>query len=94
MAPRAKSSPRRFILEGASLLAPGGTMIVACLDLTYDDGRRPFAEVCAAIEERGFTTVIERAGQPEISRRVSEHLRDRGIPATAQLCYVIVEHDV
>ena len=60
----------RFILEGASLLAPGGTMIVACLDLTYDDGRRPFAECARQSKNAVSQRLSSGRGSPK-SRDVS-----------------------
>jgi methylase of polypeptide subunit release factors len=36
--------PRRFIDAAADLVAPGGRAFIACLDIAFDDGRRPLTE--------------------------------------------------
>jgi SAM-dependent methyltransferase len=36
--------PRRFIDAAAELLAPGGRAFVACIDIAFDDGRRPLRD--------------------------------------------------
>ena len=46
--------PRRFLDAAADLLAPGGRAFVACMDITFDDGRRPLAEHLPTLARRGF----------------------------------------
>ncbi len=51
--------PRRFIAEGAELLAKGGVMVVLCADLEFTDGSRPLADVLSNLSDRGFSARIE-----------------------------------
>jgi methylase of polypeptide subunit release factors len=52
--------PLRFIHDAAELLAPGGRAFVACLDVEFDDGRRPLTERLPAISASGLdvTTTV------------------------------------
>lgn len=50
--------PRRFVDAAATLLAPGGRAYVACLDIRFDDGRRPVAEHAPVVAERGYEVAI------------------------------------
>ncbi len=73
--------PTRFIVEGAILLAPGGTAITRCLDISFDDGRRPLADLCVALRAQGFSARIEpnadvrraRHGRSAARRRPARH---------------------
>jgi SAM-dependent methyltransferase len=46
--------PLQFVDQAAQLLAPGGRAFVACLDVTFGDGRRPVAEHLPAVAASGF----------------------------------------
>ena len=51
--------PRRFISEGAELLAPDGILVALCAELAFGDGTNPLGELLNEFERRGFTTLIE-----------------------------------
>lgn len=57
--------PRRFILEGSALIAPGGMGIFNCVDARYSGGRQPLVELIQELERDGCGVEIEevRAGQ-------------------------------
>jgi methylase of polypeptide subunit release factors len=46
--------PTRFLREGSSLLAPGGTLIVLAVDAALPDGSRPLREACRALQQEGY----------------------------------------
>lgn len=50
--------PRRFIDAAIDLLAPGGRAFIACLDLAFDDGRRPLRDHLPSIEQRDVTARV------------------------------------
>ena len=54
--------PRRFLDAAADLLAPDGRAFVACMDITFDDGRRPLTEHLSALAGRGFE--VEAVASP------------------------------
>jgi methylase of polypeptide subunit release factors len=56
--------PRRFILEGTELLAPGGVFIALCAELTFLDGSNPLRDLLENFERRGFATFIEPTPSP------------------------------
>jgi SAM-dependent methyltransferase len=56
--------PRRFILEGTELLAPGGIFIALCAELSYTDGSNPLRELLDDLEQNGFATFIEPTPAP------------------------------
>lgn len=60
--------PRRFIDAAVELLAPGGRAFIACLDIAFDDGRRPLldhlrgmsvSEVEVTITETGLNQAFD-----------------------------------
>jgi len=60
--------PKRFIDAAAELLAPDGRAFIACLDLEFDDGRRPLRDhlpsviardVAATVTETKLNTAID-----------------------------------
>jgi methylase of polypeptide subunit release factors len=83
--------PARFIREGAKLLAQGGTAVTRCFDITFDDGRRPLADVCSTLQAQGFAAFIEPVRAEDESAAVTEGLRARGLAMTAVISNVIVE---
>jgi len=46
--------PRRFIVEGAALLAPGGVMVMLALDMTWADGARPLHSLARGLMRLGL----------------------------------------
>ena len=56
--------PRRFILEGTELLAPSGTFIALCAELSFTDGSNPLRELLDDLEHNGFATFIEPTPAP------------------------------
>lgn len=51
--------PRRFILEGTELLAPGGIFIALCAELSFTDNSNPLRELLADLDSDGFVTQID-----------------------------------
>jgi methylase of polypeptide subunit release factors len=89
--PTGQELPARFILEGSALLAPGGLGVTQCLDLTYDDGRRPLADLCGALRTEGLSAELRPVGPPEIGTTLTDRLGQAGFAGVAQLVDVIVE---
>lgn len=58
--------PRRFIAAAAELLAPRGRAFVACLDIRFDDGRRPLHDHLRRISAAGFEVMINETSLNEI----------------------------
>jgi len=56
--------PRRFIVEGTELLAPGGTFIALCAELSFTDDSNPLRELLDDLEQNGFATFIEPTPAP------------------------------
>lgn len=54
--------PRRFMVEGAMLLAPDGVMVIAALDITWDTGERPLRSLARGLGLLGFDVHIEPTG--------------------------------
>jgi len=50
--------PRRFLLEGATLLRAGGVAITLALDVELSDGRRPIRDTVEELGARGFATAV------------------------------------
>ena len=51
--------PRRFITEGARLLASGGVLAVLCARLVFTDGRDPLGELLDELTDEGFACRME-----------------------------------
>jgi hypothetical protein len=51
--------PRRFIMEGAALLAPGGLMVMLALDVTWQDGGRPLRSLARGLLRLGFEVHLQ-----------------------------------
>jgi methylase of polypeptide subunit release factors len=58
--------PRKFIMEGAELLAPGGVMVILALDATWDTGEQPLRSLARGLLRLGFEAYVETTG-------ISEH---------------------
>jgi hypothetical protein len=82
--------PTRFIVEGADLLAPAGFALTRCLDIAFDDGRRPLVDLCTALQAQGFSVSIEPVGGIE-SATFTEEIRAGGVAGDAVLSDVLVE---
>jgi SAM-dependent methyltransferase len=50
--------PRRFLDEGAELLAPGGQAFIACMDIEFEDGARPVQEHVPVLASRGYEVEV------------------------------------
>jgi methylase of polypeptide subunit release factors len=50
--------PRRFALEAAALLAPGGVAVVLAVDVHYRDGRRPLAALVRGLRRLRFEVAV------------------------------------
>jgi methylase of polypeptide subunit release factors len=51
--------PLRFIDEACRLLAPGGRAFIACLDVAFDDGRRPLVDDLPAVTTGDVEVEVE-----------------------------------
>jgi hypothetical protein len=69
--------PRRFALEAAELLAPGGLAIQLCLDARRTDGVPTLDDVRSELEERGFTTEVVATRATERFPDFEKQLVDR-----------------
>jgi len=58
--------PRRFLDGVAALLAPRGRAFVACLDMSFDDGRRPLVEHLTRLRTRGYETSVVESPMNEV----------------------------
>ena len=58
--------PRRFIDAAAELLAPGGRAFIACLDIAFDDGRRPLLDHLRLVSAPGVEVMINETTLNEI----------------------------
>lgn len=50
--------PRRFVVESAALLAPGGTAIVLGLDVTWSDDTRPLRALARGLRRLGYEVAV------------------------------------
>jgi methylase of polypeptide subunit release factors len=50
--------PRRFVMEAAGLLAPGGVAVVLGIDVTWVDGSRPLVALARGLRRLGHEAVI------------------------------------
>jgi methylase of polypeptide subunit release factors len=57
--------PRRFVMEAASLLAPGGVSISLLIDSTWRDGQQPLARLARGLQRLRFATEIVPTGAEE-----------------------------
>lgn len=51
--------PRRFILEGSALIAPGGIGLFNCVDARYSGGREPLVKLTRELQLDGYRVGIE-----------------------------------
>ena len=51
--------PRRFIVEAADLLAPGGVAVVLGIDVTWDDGSRPLPALVRGLRRMGYEVAVQ-----------------------------------
>ena len=58
--------PRRFLVEAAGLLAPGGVAVVLGLDVTWRDGSRPCWPWSRGLVRLGFEVAVESTEQDQI----------------------------
>jgi methylase of polypeptide subunit release factors len=54
--------PRRFIVEGAALLAPQGVMVMLALDAKWENGERPLRSLARGLVRLGFDARMEVTG--------------------------------
>jgi release factor glutamine methyltransferase len=82
--------PRRFLMEGAALLAPGGVAVVCCLELAHEDGRRPLAGAVRALEALGFQVEVEPTAVNDRSGFVERHrARQPGLTSLRHVAVVV-----
>jgi len=51
--------PRRFMVEAAELLAPGGVAVVLGIDTTWSDGSRPLPAMIRGLRRMGFDVAVQ-----------------------------------
>ncbi len=51
--------PRRFLVEAADLLAPGGVAVVLGIDVTWDDGSRPLPALVRGLRRMGYEVAVQ-----------------------------------
>jgi methylase of polypeptide subunit release factors len=66
--------PRRFIVEGANLLAPDGVMLMMALDATWDSGERPLRSLARGLVRLGFEVHMEPTGISEFWKGTEDRL--------------------
>ena len=81
--------PRRFILEGAQLLAPGGVLLVMCLDLVHTNCPDQLAAVRAQLEDDGFATAVRVTPANQLWPQLTDAAAAN--PAIERCQHVIVE---
>ncbi len=89
-------APRRFIVEGASLLAPGGVAITQCLDVRF--GRngpagdpQPLVTLAGELQDKGFTVVIHSPGHSDEPIDLTRHFYRETRASEITLVNVVVE---
>jgi SAM-dependent methyltransferase len=50
--------PRRFVVEAASLLAPGGVAVILAIDVTWRDGTQPLPALARGLRRLGLEVAI------------------------------------
>jgi hypothetical protein len=50
--------PRRFVVEAAGLLAPGGVAVVLGIDVTWSDGSRPLVALARGLRRLGHEVAV------------------------------------
>jgi methylase of polypeptide subunit release factors len=55
--------PRRFMVEAAELLAPGGVAVVLGIDATWDDGSRPLPALVRGLRRLGYEVAVQPTEQ-------------------------------
>jgi SAM-dependent methyltransferase len=69
--------PRRFIMEGASLLAPGGVMVMLSLDSRWANGERPLHAIARGLKRLGFKVSLAPTELTGLWFQMQESLRSR-----------------
>jgi len=64
--PTGSELPRRFLDGAAELLVPGGRAFVACLDIRFDDGRRPLVDHLPLLAALGFEITVTGSPMNEV----------------------------
>jgi hypothetical protein len=78
--------PRRFVVEAAQLLAPGGASAILALDATWRDESRPLASLAGGLRRLGYEVAIVPA-PPDVWGDLEQNLLGR-FSAMAAACLV------
>jgi hypothetical protein len=79
--------PRRFIMEGAALLAPDGVMVMLTLDVIWADGARPLHALARGLMRLGLEVSLVRTDLSELWDTLERDLCDR-FPAIKSVVHV------
>ena len=79
--------PRRFIVEGAALLAPGGVMVMLALDATWADGARPLRSLARGLMRLGLEVSLAPTGLSDLWDTLERDMCER-IPKLSSVSHV------
>jgi len=81
--------PRRFVVEGAGLLAPGGVAVMLAADVSFSDGAAPLRRLCADLAATGhFADLLPTPyGRPVAGTEAPVLVR---LPGVVGACHVAV----
>jgi len=82
--------PRRFLLEGAPLLRPGGVAITLALDVELVGDRRPLLGVCEQLRADGFVVAVLPTPFNRDRPRLPELMAERQPSVTAAVHVAVV----
>ena len=84
--------PRRFIVEGAALLAPGGVMVMLALDMTWAGGVRPLHSLARGLIRLGLEVSLAPTGLSDLWDTLERDMCER-IPKLSSVSHVaLVAH--
>jgi methylase of polypeptide subunit release factors len=83
--------PRRFILEGASLLRPGGDMVMLALDVNWANGDRPLHSLGRGLRRLGYNVAIVPTGvdEPWRDTEIDPAVRFPGIQSAEHMALTV-----
>jgi len=83
--------PRRFILEGASLLRPDGDMVMLAVDVTWANGDRPLHALARGLRRLGYEVAMVSTGvdEPWRDTEIDLAVRFPGIESAEHVALVV-----
>jgi len=81
--------PRRFMVEAAELLAPGGVAVVLGIDATWSDGSRPLLALSRGLRRMGYDVAVEPTGEAVMWPTLEADMTAR-VPGMAAVRHVAV----